>query len=144
MSPEPGRPIDIAVPMMLSDPAKLRDRESLWLQIIARLKPAIRVEQARAESNALFQAYMAGVRMPPEVHQRLFDHMELTPAGKGLAGLRSQFAQPLTAMMILAGLVLLAACVNVANLMLGPRPAKRSSPSAWQSALDAPDLFAKS
>jgi hypothetical protein len=33
-------------------------------------------------------------------------------------GLRTQFLQPLAAMMILAGLALLAACVNVANLML--------------------------
>src|SRR5260370_27806532 len=115
---EPGRPIDIAVPMMLSDPVKLRDRVSLWMEIVARLKPAVRAEQARAESNALFQAYMADVRIPPEVHQRLFDHMELTPASRGLGGVRAQFSQPLTAMMILAGLVLLAACVNVANLML--------------------------
>ena len=125
MSLEPGRPIDIAVPMMLSDPVTLRDRRSLWLQIVARLKPAVRAEQARAESNALLQAYMADVRIPPEVHTRLFDHMELTPASKGLAGLRRQFSQPLTAMMILAGLVLLAACVNVANLMLARATARQ-------------------
>ncbi len=125
MSTEPGRPIDIAVPMMLSDPVKLRDRVSLWMEIVARLKPAVRAEQARAESNALFQAYMADVRIPPEVHQRLFDHMELTPASKGLGGLRTQFSQPLTAMMILAGLVLLAACVNVANLMLARATARQ-------------------
>ena len=118
MSPELGRPIDIAVPMMLSDPVKMRDRVSLWLEIVARLKPAVRTEQARAESNALFQAYMADVRIPPEVHMMLYDHVELTPAAKGLGGLRTQFLQPLTAMTILAGLVLLAACVNVANLML--------------------------
>jgi predicted permease len=118
MSLEPGRPIDIAVPMMLSDPVKMRDRASLWLEMVARLKPTVRVERARAESNALFQAYMADVRIPPEVHKMLFDHMELTPASKGLGGLRTQFSQPLTAMTILAGLVLLAACVNVANLML--------------------------
>src|SRR5260370_20603638 len=125
MSLEPGRPIDIAVPMMLSDPVKMRDRASLWLGIVARLKPAVRAEGARAESNALFQAYMADVRIPPEVHKLLFDHMELTPASKGLGGLRRQFSQPLTAMTILAGLVLLAACVNVANLMLAPATARQ-------------------
>jgi hypothetical protein len=56
MSLEPGRPIDIAVPMMLSDPVRLRDQASLWLDIVARLKPAVREERARAESNAIFQA----------------------------------------------------------------------------------------
>jgi predicted permease len=125
MSLEPGRPIDIAVPMILSDPAKMRDRVSLWLEIVARLKPAVLPEQAGAESNALFRAYMADVRISPEVRKMLYDHMELTPAARGTGGLRSQFLQPLTAMTILAGLVLLAACVNVANLMLARSTARQ-------------------
>jgi predicted permease len=118
MSPEPGRPIDIAMPMILSDPVKMRDRSSLWLEVIARLKPAVTMEQARAECSALFQGYVADLQISAEVRRLLFDHMELTPAAQGLGGLRRQFSQPLTAMTILAGLVLLAACVNVANLML--------------------------
>jgi predicted permease len=111
--------------MMLSDAAMLRDRVSLWLEIVARLKPGVSAEQARVESNTLFQAYMTGVQLPPDVHKRLYDHMELKPAAKGLGGLRSQFSQPLSAMMILAGLVLLAACVNVANLMLARATARQ-------------------
>ena len=125
MSLETGRPIDIAVLMMVSDRVKLRDRAAMCLFGVARLKPGVRVEQARAESNALFQAYMADVRLPAGVRKRLFDHMELTPASKGLGGLRQQFSQPVTAMMILAGLVLLAACVNVANLMLARATARQ-------------------
>jgi predicted permease len=122
---EPGRPVDIAVPMMLSDPVKMRDRTSTWLLVAARLKPGISVEQARAEAEAFFQAYMADVQIAPEVRARLFHHMDIAPAAKGLTGLRQQFLKPLTALMILAALVLLAACVNLTNLMLGRAMARQ-------------------
>ena len=125
MSLEPGHPVDIAVPMVLSDPVKMRDRTSLWLLMVARLKPGVGMEQARAEAEALFRAYMADVQIAPEVRRRLFDHMDLAPAAKGLSGLRRQFSKPLTALMILAGLVLLAACVNMTNLMLARAVARQ-------------------
>ncbi len=117
MSIEPGRPIDIALPMMLSDPTTLRDRGAWWLDAVARLKPGVSAEQARTETNTLFQAFMGDV--PPSWFRKTaFDHIELDPAARGMDQLRKQFASPLTALVILAGLVLLAACVNVANLML--------------------------
>ena len=118
MSLEPGRPIDIALPMALSDQARMRDLTALWIQAVARLQPGVRPEQAHAEANGLFRGYMSNVTLPGDVRARLYDHIDLTPAGWGLGGLRSVFLQPLTALMILAGLVLVAACVNVANLML--------------------------
>ena len=125
MTLEPGRPVDIAAPMALSSPEKMRDRTSLWLMVAARLKPSIPLVQARAETETLFRAYMADVQIAPEVRARLFDHMDLAPAAKGLSGLRRQFSKPLTALMILAGLVLLAACVNMTNLMLARAVARQ-------------------
>jgi predicted permease len=125
MSLEPGRPIDIAVPMMLSDPASLRDRGAWWLDIVARLKPGIRPERARAESDALFQSFMANIAISRDIRKLAFDHIELAPAGAGLDSLRTRFSKPLTALLILAGLVLLAACVTVANLMLARATARQ-------------------
>src|SRR5258708_2736166 len=61
---------------------------------------------------------MSEVGQSGDVRARLYGHIDLTPGGRGLGDLRSVFLQPLTALMILAGLVLVAACVNVANLML--------------------------
>lgn len=118
MSLEPGRPIDIAIPMALADPAKKRDQTSLWSLVVARLKPSVSAEQARAQTDTLFRAYIADMRIPPDIRKRLYDHMSISPAGKGLGGLREQFSKPLTALMVLAGLVLLASGVNVTNLML--------------------------
>jgi predicted permease len=125
MSLEPGRPIDMAVPMMLSDPVTLRDRGAWWLDVVARLKPGVGAEQARAESDALFQSFMADVRVSPDIRKLAFDRIELAPAGGGMDGLRTRFSKPLTALLILAGLVLLAACVTVANLMLARARARQ-------------------
>jgi len=132
----PGYPVDIAVPIMLSDPAPRLDRTALWLLAAARLKPGVGMKLAEAEVATLFRAYMADVQISPDVRRRLFDHMALASAAKGLNGLRGQFSKPLTALLILAGLVLLAACVNMTNLMLA-RAAARQRDFAIRLAIGA-------
>jgi predicted permease len=125
MSLEPGSPVDIAAPMAFSDPAMLRDRTSLWLNVVGRLKSGVDDQQARAESDGLFQAYMADVQLSEQIRKLVLQRIELSPAGQGLSGLRKQFSKPLTVLMILSGLVLLAACVNVANLLLAKATARQ-------------------
>jgi predicted permease len=73
----------------------------------------------------LFQQYMMDVRIPPDIRKLSFDHAELVPAAGGMDRLRTRFSKPLTALLILAGLVLLAACVTVANLMLARATARQ-------------------
>src|SRR5260370_6079106 len=58
------------------------------------------------------------------VRKLAFDHVELAPAAGGMDRLRTKFSKPLAALLILAGLVLLAACVTVANLMLARATAR--------------------
>ena len=128
MSPERGQPVDIAAPMMLSDPTMLRERGSWWLDVIARLKPGVPSQRARAESDLLFQSFMKTIStgaIPSEIRKRYFDHIELAPAGAGTDFLRTKFSKPLVALMVLAGLVLLAACVTVANLLVARATARQ-------------------
>ncbi len=125
MSLEPGIPIDIAVPMALSDPAKMRDRTALWLGVVARLDGLTPAQQVLAGCEALFQAYMADAPVSAQMRQMLYQRMDLSPAGHGLSGLRRQFSNPLMALTILAGMVLLAACVNMSGLMLARATARQ-------------------
>jgi predicted permease len=125
MSLTPGATVDIAAPMMLSSPDMLLERASWWFDVVARLKPGVQPERARAEADTLFQAFMADVHIPQEMRKQHVDHIELAPAAKGMDRLRVRFARPLMALMILVGLVLLAACANTANLMLARATARQ-------------------
>jgi putative ABC transport system permease protein len=92
----------------------LHDHHQFWLLGFGRLKPGVTLQQAQQEMT---------LRLAPEVKNYPEEHkghssVTVYPLWRNPFGLNQFLATLLPALMGIAGLVLLLACVNVANLML--------------------------
>ncbi len=102
-----------------------------WMIIVGRRRPGVSSSQAEAELNAIYRASLAehARDLPNLENVRRFireNRLMLQPAASGTSGgLRDDYAFPLTLLMSVAAVVLLAACVNVANLQLVRASARR-------------------
>ena len=101
------------------------NRGHRWAYLFARLKPGVSLEQASAAINPGYRAILNDVEAPQitgwsERDLAAFRAKTLTlePGARGQTGVRSYAQAPLTVLVLATSLVLLIACVNVANLML--------------------------
>jgi predicted permease len=128
---EAARSPQVRVPMMMKvqmtpgwDDTK--NRRSRWVNVFARLKPGVSLEQAKASLQPIHHSILE-----MEVNEAAFKnaskysrdqflkgYMDLLPAAGGRNPGARELAKPLYVLMCTVGLVLLIACANLANLLM--------------------------
>lgn len=89
------------------------DRNARFLNVLVRLKPGVRVEQAQQEAQAV-AARMAAAY--PDTHRGV--GAKVVPLWQAATGIQTALRNPLHFLMGVCVLVLLIACANVANLLM--------------------------
>lgn len=124
---EVGRYFDLAAPLC-SEPlvngeySQLKKRSDWWLSVMGRLKSGWSVERAAAQLRAISPGLFEAT-LPPEFNPSNATHflqykLGAFAADSGISDLRKDYEWPLWLLLGLAGLVLLIASANLANLML--------------------------
>lgn len=131
---EVGRQFDVALPLCTERQIRGLGRTALdsgdwwWLAGIGRLKPGVTIERAGTElksiSAAIFAATLPSGYTPRDAENYKKFVLEATPVDTGFSSLRANYGTPLVLLLGLAGLVLLIACGNLANLMLARASAR--------------------
>jgi macrolide transport system ATP-binding/permease protein len=129
-------------PYVEGDNSILHHADLNWLYALGRVRPGTNVGALQAKLSVALRQWLAtgqGYQVytknggAAEIPKQ---HVVITPGGGGIQNLQQEAGQGLKMLMILAAVVLLIACANIANLLLA-RATTRSADLAMRTALGA-------
>jgi putative ABC transport system permease protein len=131
---EVGVPVDVTIPLTMLPRIREDERQPFaspsrsWLNIMGRLRPGLALATADAEFQTIWpqilNATSEGVR--PSFRPRYLTFTSGLESGvSGYSPVRRQFRDPLLLLFALVGLLLVAACATVANLLLAAAAGRR-------------------
>jgi putative ABC transport system permease protein len=128
-----GRGFDVAVPIcatpMIQGVNRLDSATEWWLVVIGRLKAGWTFERATAQLQAVSPGIFEATITPnyPAASAATYKafKLEAIPGEAGDSNLRDAYEAPLLMLLAIAGIVLLIACANLANLLLARASARQ-------------------